>query len=44
MEFHLYKSKCSEIQNVEEKYLLETTTSKKDLTKKDLIACNKCIV
>lgn len=43
-EFHLYKSKCSKIQNVESKYLLETTTTKKDLEKADLVPCNKCII
>lgn len=43
-EFHLYKNKCKSIQNVEPKYLLETTTTKKDLIKANLKPCNECIL
>lgn len=42
-EFHLEKSNCRKLNNVEPKYIQETTATNKDLIKANLKPCNKCI-
>lgn len=43
-EFHLYDSNCSKLNNIDIKYIQETTTTKKDLINANLKPCNKCII
>lgn len=43
-EFHLYDNHCDSLNNVESKYIIETTAKEKDLLKiKKLKPCKKCI-
>ena len=41
--FHLKDNECEKLNNVESKYLNETTATEKDLTNAGLKACEKCI-
>ena len=42
-EFHLKDNECNHFENVESKYINETTSTKKDLIKAGLKACEKCM-
>lgn len=42
-EFHLKDNECNHFENVESKYINETTSTKKDLIKAELKACEKCM-
>lgn len=42
-EFHLYNSHCNKLNDIESKYIIETTAKKSDLLKINLIPCDKCI-
>lgn len=42
-EFHLHINKCKRLNNVEPKYIQETTATHKDLIKANLKPCSKCI-
>lgn len=42
-EFHLKDNECEKLNNVESKYLNETTATEKDLINAGLKACKKCI-
>lgn len=42
-EFHLKDNECNNFENVEPKYINETTATKKDLIDAELNACEKCM-
>ena len=41
--FHLYDKKCKKLNDIEPRYIQETTATEKDLLNKDLKQCKKCI-